>query len=183
MIKLIGKRIIRNEDEAIRNLEKVYTGIIRSIIWPILKDEQLVEECLNDIWFKLSRHLEKIYDLEENKRKAYICTTAKNAAFDICRRENREVPVGDSEDVREFAVNEGTNLFGVIEKYELSDEVNEALSHLKEIDQEILKKHRIYGFTYKEIAADLGMTESSVSKRGQRAESKLKGRLEKGKQK
>lgn len=171
---IFEQRIIRDEDEAIDNLQKVYTGVIRTIICPILMDEHKVEECLNDIWLKISRHLEKVYGFEEKVRIAYICSTAKNAALDIRRKQEKEIPVGSHEDIREFAVNEGTHLYGTVKKHDLSDEVEEAFMQLKPIDREIIKLHHFYGFTYREIAEDLGMTEARAAKRGHRAEDKLR---------
>ena len=166
---LIGQKVIHDEDEAIENLEKVYTGIIRSIVKPILKDERLVEECLNDIWYKLSRHLEKVYSLDEMKQKTYICTTAKNAALDIYRKQKGEISVGIGDDIREYAVKEGRHFKDVLEKYELAEDVREALSYLGKEDRKIILLHHYLKFTYKEIAEELGMSEAAVTKRGQRA--------------
>lgn len=173
--------IIHDKDEAIRRLQAAYTGIVRHIITPILKDERLIEECINDVWYKLSEHLEKFDDLGSRMTRQYVCRTARNAAIDIYRREIREFSVGEGIDVREIA--HERNVFPFQNERNNDSEsgidIDEMISRLKPIDRGIIMLHHYYKFTYKEIGKAIGISTDAARKRGERAEKILR---EKGKE-
>ena len=174
-------KILHSKDEAIRRLQAAYTGIVRRIIMIYLDDERLIEECMNDVWYNLSEHLEKVDDLGSRMTRQYVCKTARNAAIDVYRRENREIPVGAGTDVREI-VHDG-NVFPFRNGENNKDvnrevDIDELISLLKPMDREIIVLHRCYKFTYKEIGKAIGISTDAARKRGERAEKMLK---EKGK--
>ena len=168
--------IIHSKEEAIRRLQAAYTGIIRYIVTPILEDERLIEECINDVWYNLSEHLEKFDDFGSRMTRQYVCRTAKNAAIDIYRREIREFPVGEGIDVREI-VHDGNVFPFQNERNNASDcaaDLEELIAILKPMDREIIMLHHYYKFTYKEIGKAIGISTDAARKRGERAEQILK---------
>lgn len=70
------------------------------------------------------------------------------------------------------------------DKYGFSEEIQELLSHLTEIDQDIIRLKHGAGYKDQEVAQILGLTLSNVKKRYQRAKNKLiELQLEKEKEK
>lgn len=168
--------IIQDKDEAIRRLQAAYTDIIQYIVTPILTDDRLAEECINDVWYNLSEHLSKFDDLGSKMTRQYVCMTARNAAIDIYRREIREAPVGVGADVRETVY--AGNMFplqnGNTSNRGHAADIEELISILKPMDREIIMLHHCYKFTYKEIGKAIGISSDAVRKRGERAEKILK---------
>ena len=183
MIEKDFKLIIHDEDEIFERIDSAYGSILRSIAWEILKNRQDVEDCLNEARLKLSRHLDKLGDLDSTETKAYICKTVKSTAIDIYRKKKNEpLAVGIGSDVREWAVKEGKHQLDVIARYELAEDIRYALDLLHPIERAIIILHRCYDCTYEEIGKELGMSKDAVRKRADRAIDALKRKLGKRKQ-
>ena len=117
MVKTTEKKILHDKDDVIRRIDLAYGNILKSIAWEILKDNQDVEDCLNEVRLKLSTHLDKLGDLGSIEAKAYICKTTKHAAIDMYRKKKNEpIAIGTGDDVREYASTEGKHHLDVIEK-------------------------------------------------------------------
>lgn len=170
MTKKAVKKIIHDEDEIFRIIDRAYGNILYSIAWDILKNRHDVEDCLNEVRFKLSMHLDKLGDLDSIETKAYICKTTKNAALDMYRKKkNDPIAVGIGDEVREFAANEGKHLMDVIAKYELTQEVKDVLDLMRPVERRIILMHQYGNYTYEEIGKELGMSKDAVRKRADRA--------------
>lgn len=169
-----NSKLIYSKEEAITRMQTAYTGVVLSVIRQILKDERLVEECLNDVWYKISENLGKLGDLGDCKTKGYICATAKTTAIDIYRREKHEMPVGMGDEVMRYAERAVSFVQNEAENDRQSEILSELLAALKPIDRRIIILHFCHKFTYREIAAELGMSAAAARKRGERAERLLK---------
>lgn len=76
MTEIKNIKIIHSKDEAIKRIQAAYGGVVKNLIKEILNDERLVEECMSEVWYRLSVHLSKFEDLGSHKTRAYICKTA-----------------------------------------------------------------------------------------------------------
>jgi RNA polymerase sigma-70 factor (ECF subfamily) len=64
-----------------------YKNQMYSIACSILKDEHLAEDAVQEALIGIAKQIEIFREMPEDKMKAYICITAKNAAINIYNKE------------------------------------------------------------------------------------------------
>lgn len=154
----------------IKEIDKKYGRLIRKVAYEVLHDSHEVEDIIQSVlWNLISRHMDK---LGEKGFKGYLCTAVRNAAINEYRRRENGAACVDPFDLSKlteqqidtaaFCNNQG---FGV--------ELEEVLNQLDYIDKDIICLHYGDGYTYAEIAPVVGMSDSAVRKRAERALKKL----------
>ena len=157
-------------------IEKEYGYLLRKLIYQIVLDNQDMEECLNDTYMAVWN---AIPPNRPDYLKAYICRTAKNIAMNKLREKLAVKRNSDNifymEELGECI--SGENAFDDIEEKELTACINEFLEKQNRKNRVIFVKRYWFGFSVKEIAQELEMSEKYVSVVLGRIRKKLKGYL------
>jgi RNA polymerase sigma factor (sigma-70 family) len=125
--------------------------------FPRLRD---VDDVVHDTYLKLIR--EKAAGNVSSVR-GFLFTSLRNAAYDFFRRKKShgEVPIADSAvDTLPLEERDGAESAVFNEELQLAAEAVEALPVRC---REVMKLRKVYGMSYREIADQLGIEESTVS--------------------
>lgn len=172
----INKYIIRNK----LDIEKMLQDF-RGYVYKIIENnagESLSyedkEEIMSDVFLTVWHNKEKI----DNKRplKYYMAGIAKNLISNKLRQQkkyNKQIEFKDIElqDLEEIDM--------VCERNQILKVISEELNNMKPRDYEVFAKYYYYSKSIREIAIELGMSETNVSVRLYRIKKKLKKELEK----
>lgn len=168
------KRLKNGKEDALEYVIDRYLPIVKSIVQNVLRpiqQEELVDECVNDIFLSAWQNAKKFRGRDENEFKNWLCAVAKYRAIDHYRKEvkRNEVPV---EFLETFPTPAGTPIH-------LKDEVEEILNQLEPIDRKIFMMRYLLGYNSTEISKSLGMTKSAIDNRMYRGRKQLRknGRL------
>ncbi|MGN1267013.1 MAG: RNA polymerase sigma factor [Dorea sp.] len=157
----------QSQEEGAKLLVRKYYAIIRSVCAKKLKNEEDIQECVNDVFAEFCLNYTR-YDKEKSNLKNYLCTIAERRAIDRyrlnCRNEKIEL------EVQKKYKDELTSQEN---QAQTKKQLDEALDQLETLDKAILKKHYYEGLTYGEIAEELDMKYENVKKRGLRGKKKL----------
>lgn len=126
-----------------------------------LDSADLIQEATIALW----RARERLLALRGPQQAALTWKIARNAVIDTLRRIEDTEALPESFDQRE-------------EDRTLVDEMHEVISHLEEPDRTIVTM-KLEGYSYKEIAQQLEMTEKNVSVRLVRVKEKLRKEMTK----
>ena len=140
-----------------------YRGLMYHVAYEILKHEQDAEDAVHQAFLKVAEHMEKVDEPISLKTKSYVVTIVENRAIDVCRIKARHAEVPYNAETVGLQV-EYTGPLGLAR----------CLARLSPKYREVLiLKHR-HGFSNKEVAKMLSMSESNAIKLEQRAKCKLK---------
>lgn len=134
----------------------------------ILKNQSDAEDAVQNAFMQVIRHFEKIDQIPCEDLPFWLISIVKNEAYMILRKRKQIVPLEDwsgflekSEDVSDYAA------------------LVELFTELPDTYQQVLEMKSLLGYTDKEIAAHLGITETAVSTRASRGRELLRKILEK----
>ncbi|GAB1417902.1 RNA polymerase sigma factor [Bacteroidales bacterium] len=127
------------------------------------KARDLVQETFAKVWVKSS-------DIQMEKSKSYLFTTAYHAMVDSIRRDERMVRLDDKHRSRQMAFNSYSDLNEVL---------SEALQGLPEIQRTVVLLRDYEGYDYREIGEITGLSESQVKVYIFRARTALKNYIQK----
>ena len=142
----------------------------------LLGDAHLAEDAVQDAFLALTRHLDKIEDVESPRTRKFLLTIVKSKAVDILRRQHGEISVDELD--REPADPEADVLGAYITK----ENYNHLLSCILELEEAyrvIFEYKYVHQLSDKEIAQLLDITPKLVNVRYFRARKKLQQMLEK----
>ncbi|MBO5165376.1 MAG: RNA polymerase sigma factor [Lachnospiraceae bacterium] len=140
------------------------------LAYSILADSHAAEDAVHTVFLRLIKHIEKVEKLEKEKQKSYLLTAVKHAALDIKRKQKRYAEIR-MEEVPE-------NLLTDSEMEFWEKELVMSILKLPIIYREVLQYKYAVGVDNKQIADMLGITESTVRKRLERAKKMLKEQLQ-----
>ena len=152
------------------NLKELYITYKKSIflfVLGIVKDYNLCEDITEEVFLRIIKYC-KSYDKMQNP-KTWIFTIAKNTAYTYLSK-NKEVCFDDNQ--LEFIINKHNSI-----KNDTSIVVEEYLSHLTEIERNIVVLHIFGGLKHHEIAKILNIKSSQVRTKYAYALKKLKRRI------
>lgn len=134
----------------------------------ILRDQSEAEDAVQNAFMQVIRHFEKIYQIPCEDRLFWLISIVKNEALMILRKRKRTVQLEDWQAVSERAA-------------DVSDyaALVELFGSLPDTYREVLEMKVLLGYTDREIAAHLGITETAVSTRASRGRQLLRKILEK----
>ncbi len=159
-----------NDDERslINILYNEYKHAMFDAAYDIIHDECLSEDAIHTAFVNVSDHLHKLTDVKSNRTKAYLLTVVKNAAKKIYNKRKNVVLDGTVEHrTAQMTVwpDPQTHL-----QSKLSHErMVECLYKMKPKYRDVLLMKFYFGHKNEDIAKILGITESNVRKRLQRA--------------
>lgn len=154
----------------IEEIEKKYGRLIRKIAYEVLHDCHEAEDVIQDVlWNLIFRHMDK---LGEESFRAYLCMAVRNAAINEYNRRERTAISVDPYDLSQLTEHQiDTSSF--CNAYGFGEELQAVLLQLNAIDKDIICLHYGDGYTYAEIAQVVGLNDSAVRKRAERALRKL----------
>lgn len=133
----------------------------------ILGKSRAAEDAVHEAFLKIIEHLEKISDPKCPQTRAFVVTIVEHKAIDLYRRQKRRpiLPIDEmwdagAEDPSLAAVNEGSP-------------VARAIARLPERYRSLILLKFDCGYSEREIAEMLDMSEANVKKTIQRAKTKL----------
>lgn len=134
----------------------------------ILRETHTAEDAMQEVYLK-ARQSRRLPPKE--KELTWLLTIARNTAYDLLRKQKREVSMEQEEIAR--LLDETAPV-----QPESSLEYLSLLEGLNSLDRDIVSLHIVGGLTHRETAALLRMTVHSVKKRYERAIQTLRKRYE-----
>lgn len=166
-------------ENAIRETEKKYGALCRSLAGNILKDPSDAEECVSDaylrVWNLIPPQRPKFY-------KAYLCKLVKRICFDRVRyngaKKRGEYAVC-LEELEELVASREDGPEGVLDREELRLAVNEFLKKQNDRARKIFLRRYWFSEPIPQIAAEMGEKEQRITAQLFRTREKLKEYLKK----
>ena len=145
--------------ERIRNN---YDKLMFTVAWKILGNREDAEDAVQESYLELHRHRLRLLDPESAAARAYVLAVIESRAVNLYHKRKRErtLPL---EELRERPV----------PLLERDTDLTVCLKKLKVEERQLLLLKYEHGYTIREIAELLGMTEAAAYKIHQRAKDKL----------
>lgn len=124
-------------------------GVFRFILKNI-KDEEKAKDVVQDAFEKMWN---KIDEIDGEKAKSYLFTTAYHTMIDRIRRDKKQAPMDDAH-ISSLGMESGYS--------DLKEILNEAIGKLPEIQRNVVLLRDYEGYSYKEIGDIVNITESQV---------------------
>lgn len=128
-----------------------------------LKSHADIEDAVQNAFMQMIRHFEKIYEIPCEELSFWIISIVKNEALMIIRKSQKTVPLEDWDGL----VRESENTSDYTELVDL-------FTKLPPSYRSVLEMKILHGFSDKEVAAHLGISETAVSSRASRGRSLLR---------
>ncbi len=148
-----------------------YRGKLYGVAYRILGNQQDSEDAVSEAFIRLSEHIERYSELDENQLLALLITITKNIARDKLklRRENislEDCELTENEDVEAIALsNDNVRV------------IKQEIENLGSTYSGVLKLRLCEERSFREISEAIGISESAARKRYQRGIELLKKRL------
>ena len=134
----------------------------------ILKEPSDIEDAVQNAFVQIIRHFDKIYEIPREELPFWIISIVKNEARAILRKNRRTVSLEDwdrlTEDINDIS--------GYTELVDL-------FTRLPKTYRSVLELKMLHGYTDKEIAKRVGISETAVSSRATRGRTLLREIVEK----
>ena len=124
-------------------------GVYRFILKNI-KDENMAQDIVQESY---TRMWEKVKNITFEKARSYLFATAYHTMIDVIRKEKRMTRMEESH----FNIKTTENQYSDIKEI-----LNEAVSHLPEIQRSVVLLRDYEGYSYEEIGEITGLSESQV---------------------
>jgi RNA polymerase sigma-70 factor (ECF subfamily) len=146
-----------------------YAGMLHSMVMRVVRDTQVAEEILQDIFFQLWNNAGK-FDPERGSLPGWLLVSARNRAISRLRRFHR---VG-MEELEENMVVVGFNVESSLSQKQMVQKVKGAIDELPEAQQQVIELAYFEGLTHTEIAERTGEPLGTVKTRLRSAVETLK---------
>ena len=150
---------LSNDDQdALEALFKYYYPRLHHFAKSFLKLDEGIDDILQEVFLKIWINRKKINNTQSFN--AYIFTITRNLLLNELRNRLNDRKAKDA--LIEKSVAEEFILFRQIEFDELTEKVNQIVSHLPEKQKEIFTLSRTKGLSHKEISQELHIAEKTV---------------------
>ncbi|MCI8598384.1 MAG: sigma-70 family RNA polymerase sigma factor [Lachnospiraceae bacterium] len=143
----------------------------------LLEDAHLAEDAVQDAFLALTRHLDKVDDVDSPKTRKFLMTIVKSKAIDILRkRKGGELSTEDMEAETQDPARD------ILDQYITKENYNHLISCILELDEAyrvVFEYKYVHQLSDGEIAQLLNITPKLVNVRFFRARKKLQDMLEK----
>lgn len=140
-----------------------YRGLMFHIAKSILRQEQDAEDAVHEAFIKIAKNILKISEPVCPKTRVYVVQVVESTSIDIWRKRRRRV---ETVPLEEYV--------GIQSNYHGDNRVVAEILALPAHDREVLLLRYDQGFSVRETANLLGISETAVRKREQRAKNHLK---------
>lgn len=168
-------RLKKRKEDALEFIVDLYLPIVKGVTYKVLgnlKNEGIIEECVNDVFLSVWNNIDK-FNGEEEDFKKWVCAIAKFKAIDYYRKEVRKA---ETTLEHEQLVDKNLVEEELIEQ-EDKEEFIKMINSLETIDRDIFVMRFFLGMKAEEVALKLGITKASVDNRVSRGRKKLKLKL------
>lgn len=138
-----------------------YRGLMYHVAYDILHNKQDAEDAVHHAFIKIAENIETIEDSIGPMTKSLVVTIVRNKAIDVYRHKQR------------FSTVDLDSCFDLSVEYNGNNTLTACMVKLPENYQTVLLLKHHHGYTSKEVAKIMGITESNVIKINQRAKKKL----------
>lgn len=157
----------QRELDKIKQLYDLYEQPMYRIAFAVLHDVQLAEDAVSDAFIRLMKQLDRLGDADSPKTKAYVVKVIKSTSVSIYRRRKRkhthEQPIDET----------------VMQIPDRTQPPPEEMAHepllagMNEDDRKLLQLRHLYGYSWREVAEQMSLSEAAVRKRYERAKRRL----------
>lgn len=144
-------RLVQRDESALAVLYDRYAGVISSVVHRILRDNQAVEEILQDIFLQLWNAASR-FDASRGSLPAWLVVIARNRAISRLRRHN---PAAGDALLEGMAVSP-FNLESSAARQQLVERVKASIENLPKEQRAAVELAFFEGLTHSEIAARTG---------------------------
>jgi RNA polymerase sigma-70 factor (ECF subfamily) len=181
MAKLFKKWLLRlregDQSAFLPLYEQTAPGLMRFLLWKTNGDKALAEDVLQEAYVKFLLHLDNIQAEEDVALRAYLLRITKHCLIDKVARSphsnKKYIPLEDFQETPNFA--DSTPQERAVEVRELAV----AMKSLNEKDSEIIWLRDGLGFSHKEVADEIGISEEASRQAYVRAKKNLLSGIEK----
>jgi RNA polymerase sigma-70 factor (family 1) len=148
-----------NDEQAFQQLFNIYASGLSRFTFSILKNRELSEEAVSDVFFKIWLHRTRITEIENFK--AYLYTTSRNISLNYLDKEKRKKAISLDDISVSLPIDEICPESDMISK-ELKEAIGRAIDHLPERCKLIYSLAKIEQLKYKEIAEILDISVKTI---------------------
>lgn len=149
-------------------LYEEYHEKMQQIAINILKEQHDAEDAVQNAFLQIIRHFEKIYEISCEELPFWIISIVRNESLMILRRKEKEVLLEDWSTFEE-SIGDVTGYMELVDLFR----------RLPKTYRVVLEMKLLIGYTDKEIARKLGISETAVSSRASRGRALLRKLVEK----
>lgn len=144
-------------------LYETYRGLMYHVAFGILHNEQDAEDAVHQSFLKIAETIENVDGAICPRTKGYFVTIVENKAIDMYRHKHKY----------QIVELHDTNM-GVAFEYDGSNALARCFSQLPTKYREVLLLKHFHGYSSKEVAKIMNLSEANVIKIDQRAKNKLR---------
>jgi len=148
----------RGDQAAFTELYLSYSGPMYINMLKMVKDKQLTEELVQDLFTRIWQKHEVFTD--EVDFKPYLYRAAQNLVYDFFRKLKRDKRM--HAEFMDAAIEAYNDIEEGLHLKESEELLNKALSQLSPQQQRVYKLCKIEGFTYKQAAEQMGISSHTV---------------------
>ncbi len=158
----------------LEKLYQIYEKPFYHIAFAVLHHPQQAEDAVSDAFYQVMTHLDKIGDPDSPATKSYMIKIIKSTAINQYRKNVRQNQYCTELDDSVTQIADSRNdLENRMKKSSLREILSELFSLISETDKQIVLLHCQENKPFKEIAVLLGMKETAVRKRFERARKRM----------
>lgn len=150
-------------------LHDAYSQTMYRRAYGILKDSSLAEDVVQESFIRIIKNFDKVIKKECPQTRKYFVTIVRSVAIDVYRKRKKQQTLS-FDGFEETIIDEFENVEDIL----IGKEIERYLFKLPQSYYIILSLKYDDGYTYKEIADILGITEENARKRLMRARNKFK---------
>ncbi len=155
--KNLSKRVKAQDKEAFHTLYKLYFSCLYQYAKRFVYDSEVAKDLVQDAYFALWTKID-LFDPDKTPVQAYLRGMVKNSCLNYFR--NMKIKDTHADKIIEASI------FSCWDTEDMDDEMrtrlNDVLCQLSDKSQDILIKHFVHKHKVKDIAEDLGISESTV---------------------
>lgn len=169
MLAFLLSTLESNEDKEIfTKIYEQYRPLMERTATRILKEPSDIEDAVQNAFVQIICHFDKIYEIPREELPFWIISIVKNEARAILRKNRRTVSLEEWDGFAEHI----DDISGYTELVDL-------FTQLPKTYRSVLELKMLHGYTDKEIAKRVGISETAVSSRATRGRTLLREIVEK----
>lgn len=139
-----------------------YRNLMYYVAYEILHNHHDAEDAVHQAFVRIAENIEEIETPICPKTRSYVVTIVENKAIDMYRHKQRHPLVEYNDET-----------VGIVIEYDGTNTLGECMSRLPARYRELIILKYVHGYTFKETARIMGITEDNAKKMALRAKEKL----------
>lgn len=155
----------QDDKEKFNLLYEKYKNLLYYIAVCRTHSNEAAEDCVQETFFHIAKHFDKIDKVESDKTKGYLATVVTGFAIDYYNKENK---------LNQISTDESTTDLSYFESYDTIEIFSAIDKVLSEEEKNYLYLKYVYGYKSSEIAEMYSLSDTLARKKIERAKAKLK---------